>query len=83
MRASLAWENGNLTYVQSVKGHCAIGQEDSMKIIYNTLCFVFCVLTLGFVNLRVHYSDGTEFKWVGWITRIESLMEQHIGGGYD
>lgn len=46
-----------------------------MKIIYNILCICFCVLTLGFVNLRISYSDGTEFKWVGWITRIENLID--------
>ena len=47
-----------------------------MKIIYNTLCFMFCVLTLGFIDLRVHYSDDTQFKWVGWITRIGNIMEK-------
>lgn len=47
-----------------------------MKIIYNTLCFMFCVLTLGFIDLRVRYSDDTQFKWVGWITRINNIMEK-------
>lgn len=41
-----------------------------MKAIYNTTAFLFCVLTLGFVDLNIKYSDKTEFKWVGWITRI-------------
>ena len=44
-----------------------------MKIIYNTICVLICVLTLGFANLEVKYSDGTRFKWVGWATRYVNL----------
>ena len=41
-----------------------------MKIIYNTIAVLFCILTLGFVDLNIKYSDKTQFKWVGWISRI-------------
>ena len=41
-----------------------------MKIIYNTIAALFCILTLGFVDLNIKYSDKTQFKWVGWISRI-------------
>lgn len=41
-----------------------------MKEIYNAVAFLFCLLTLGFIDLNIKYSDETEFKWVGWITRI-------------
>lgn len=41
-----------------------------MKILYNTLAFLFCVFTFGIVDLELKYSDGTHFKWVGWITRL-------------
>ena len=47
-----------------------------MKAIYNITAFLFCVLTLGFVDLNIKYSDKTEFKWVGWITRIVKGGEQ-------
>ena len=45
-----------------------------MKIIYNTICVLICVLTLGFADLEVKYSDGTRFKWVGWCTRYRNLI---------
>lgn len=41
-----------------------------MKAIYNTIAFFFCVITLGFIDVNLKYSDKTEFKWVGWISRI-------------
>ena len=41
-----------------------------VKIIYNTIAVLFCILTLGFVDLNIRYSDKTQFKWVGWISRI-------------
>ena len=41
-----------------------------MKAIYNTMAVLFCLITLGFVDLNIKYSDKTEFKWVGWISRI-------------
>lgn len=41
-----------------------------VKIIYNTIAVLFCILTLGFVDLNIKYSDKTQFKWVGWISRI-------------
>ena len=42
-----------------------------MKLIYNTCAFLFCVITLGIVDVEIKYSDGTHFKWVGWITRLK------------
>ena len=42
-----------------------------MKIVYNTIAFLFCVLTLGFIDLELKYSDGSKYKWVGWITRFQ------------
>lgn len=41
-----------------------------MKLLYNSIAILFCIVTLGFVDLNIKYSDKTEFKWVGWITRI-------------
>lgn len=41
-----------------------------MKLIYNTCAVLFCILTLGIVDLKIKYSDGTRFEWVGWITRL-------------
>lgn len=43
-----------------------------MKIFYNTLAVLFCILTLGFIDVGIKYTDGTKFKWVGWITRLIS-----------
>lgn len=40
-----------------------------MKIFFNTLAFLFCILTLGFVDVEIKYSDKTGFKWVGWTSR--------------
>ena len=41
-----------------------------MKEIYNTIAFLFCLITLGFIDINIKYSDKTEFRWVGWITRM-------------
>ena len=41
-----------------------------MKEIYNTIAFLFCFITLGFIDINIKYSDKTEFRWVGWITRM-------------
>lgn len=41
-----------------------------MKLIYNTLALLVCVLTLGVFTLRVIYSDGTKFEWIGWIDKF-------------
>ena len=41
-----------------------------MKYLDFTFAFMFCVFTLGFVDLEIKYSDGSKFKWVGWISRI-------------
>ena len=41
-----------------------------MKLFYNTLAFLFCVLTLGLVDVEIKYSDRTRFKWVGWFSRM-------------
>lgn len=41
-----------------------------MKFFYNSLAFLFCVLTLGLVDVEIKYSDGTRFKWVGWFSRM-------------
>lgn len=41
-----------------------------MKLIYNICATLFCITTLGIVDLEIKYSDGTRFKWVGWITRL-------------
>lgn len=47
-----------------------------MKILYNTYAFLFCVLTLGFIDVKIKYSDGTKFEWVGWITRLISDFKE-------
>ncbi len=43
-----------------------------MKIFYNTMAILFCILTLGFIDVKIKYSDGTKFEWIGWITRMIS-----------
>ena len=50
-------------------------KECFMKIIYNTIFILLCIITLGFFDLRFHYSDGTQIKWTGWITKISNLWE--------
>ena len=47
-----------------------------MKVLYNLTFFIFCVLTLGFVDVIVKYSDGTSFEWIGWISRMLKGGEQ-------
>lgn len=47
-----------------------------MKLFYNTIAVLFCILTLGFVDLNVKYSDQTEFRWVGWISRLRQGGEE-------
>lgn len=32
--------------------------------------FLFILLTLGAVDVKVSYSDGAELEYTGWITRI-------------
>ena len=39
------------------------------KLFSNSLAFLFCILTLGFVDIRIIYTDGTKFQWVGWVSR--------------
>ena len=46
-----------------------------MKYLDFTFAFLFCVFTLGFVDLEIKYSDGSKFKWVGWISRIVRYKE--------
>ena len=46
-----------------------------MKLLYNIGAFLFCLITLGIVDLELKYSDGTHFKWVGWVTRLIRLTE--------
>lgn len=41
-----------------------------MKLIYNTCAVLFCIITLGIIDLEIKYSDGARFKWVGWVTRL-------------
>ncbi len=41
------------------------------KMVYNTLAVVLCVLTLGFVDINIKYSDKTMFRWTGWVTRLK------------
>ena len=41
------------------------------KMFYNTLAVVLCVLTLGFVDINIKYSDKTMFEWTGWVTRLK------------
>ena len=39
------------------------------KLFSNSLALLFCILTLGFVDIRIKYSDGTKFEWMGWVSR--------------
>lgn len=41
-----------------------------MKILYILGCLIFTILTLGFVSVYVHFTDGSEFNHKGWIDRI-------------
>lgn len=47
-----------------------------MKLISNFCAFLFCVVTLGIVDLEIKYTDGTRFKWVGWVTRLMKVEEK-------
>lgn len=47
-----------------------------MKLISNFCAFLFCVVTLGIVDLEIKYTDGTRFKWVGWVTRLMKIEEK-------
>lgn len=33
-----------------------------MKLFYNLAATVFCIVTLGLVDIQIKYSDGTRFK---------------------
>lgn len=46
-----------------------------MKYLYNLMCVIFCIITFGFCNIYVKYSDGTKFKWVGWVKRIQDKQQ--------
>lgn len=37
-----------------------------MKKISITLAMVFIVITLGFVDINLKFSDGAEFNYKGW-----------------
>lgn len=49
-----------------------------MKLIYNTCAILFCIITLGIVDLEIKYSDSTRFKWVGWTSRIIGEEEDDL-----
>lgn len=46
-----------------------------MKILYNFICVWICIFTLGIVDVRVKYADGTKFEWVGWVSRFNRWKE--------
>ena len=46
-----------------------------MKFIYNFLTILFVIVTLGFLNVDISYSDGLSFHWRGWIAKIEDYIE--------
>ena len=37
-----------------------------MKELYILLALVFIVLTVGFVDVKLKFSDGTHFTYTGW-----------------
>ena len=47
-----------------------------MKLLDNLLAFLFCIMTFGLVDIEIRYSDGTRFKWVGWVTRIINISKK-------
>jgi hypothetical protein len=49
-----------------------------MKLIYNTCAILFCIITLGIVDLEIKYSDATCFKWVGWVSRVVREEEDDL-----
>jgi len=48
--------------------------EKMNKVLCNSIAILFCLLTLGFVDVCIKYTDGTKFKWVGWISLIQKGM---------
>ncbi len=49
-----------------------------MKLIYNICALLFCIITLGIIDLEIKYSDGTRFKWVGWVSRVVREEEDDL-----
>ncbi len=41
-----------------------------MKLFYNTLAILFCVITLGIFDLDIKYSDGSSFNFQGWVGKL-------------
>ena len=41
-----------------------------MRLLYNTLAIIFCILTLGIFDLKIEYSDGSSFNYKGWVSRL-------------
>lgn len=37
-----------------------------MKVLYITLGVLFIIITFGFVDIRLKFSDGTAFDYRGW-----------------
>ena len=40
-----------------------------MKIYTKILGFLFCILTLGYVDFEAQYNDKTIFKWDSWMEK--------------
>lgn len=38
-----------------------------MKRLYMLFAIIFIVLTLGFVDLEMEFTDGSTFKYHGWL----------------
>lgn len=42
-----------------------------MKALYIILAIIFIILTLGFIDIEIKFSDGTSFAYRGWFHLFE------------
>lgn len=41
-----------------------------MKGLYNTIAILFIIVTFGAVSVNIKYSDGSVFKYRGWVDNL-------------
>ena len=46
-----------------------------MKELWIILALMFIVMTLGMVDVRLSFTDGSEFEYTGWLTYLINLFD--------
>ena len=41
-----------------------------MRLLGRLFVFLFCVCTLGLIDIKIAYTDGSRIQWVGFLTRL-------------